>query len=196
MSSNEARAIVREFKSQVLILGGLVAFMWTLETIDRILLGSLDVYGIVPRYLFGLRGILFAPFLHGNYAHLMGNTLPFIVLGWLVMLRRTRDFFVVSAIAMLVGGMGTWLFGSPGTHIGASGVIFGYLGFLLARGYFERSIGSVLFSIVVGFLYGGLIWGVLPGQPGISWEGHLFGFLGGVLAARLLSDRQPKKSLS
>lgn len=190
MSSNEARAIVREVKSQVLILGGLVAFMWTLETIDRILLGSLDVYGIVPRYLFGLRGILFAPFLHGNYAHLIGNTLPFIVLGWLVMLRRTRDFFVVSAIAMLVGGMGTWLFGSPGTHIGASGVIFGYLGFLLARGYFERSIGSILFSIVVGSLYGGLIWGVLPGQPGISWEGHLFGFIGGVIAARLLSDRK------
>jgi membrane associated rhomboid family serine protease len=104
------------------------------------------------------------------------------------MLRRTSDFFVVSAIAMLVGGLGTWLFGAPALHIGASGVIFGYLGFLLLRGYFERKFASILFSVFVGILYGSLIWGVLPGQPGISWEGHLFGFLGGVLAAKLLAE--------
>jgi membrane associated rhomboid family serine protease len=190
MRSNEAKAIAREFKSHVLILGGIVALMWAIEIVDHVLGGALDIYGIVPRHAFGLRGILFAPMLHGNFAHLMGNTVPFIVLGWLVMLRRTSDFFFVTLIAMLVGGLGTWLIGSPGTHIGASGVIFGYLGFLLSRGYFERSLTAILFSVVVGFLYGGLIFGVLPGQLGISWEGHLFGFIGGVLAASWLSDRK------
>jgi membrane associated rhomboid family serine protease len=91
---------------------------------------------------------------------------------------------------MLVSGLGVWLFGSAGLHIGASGVVFGYLGFLLARGYFERNIPSILLSVIVGFLYGGAIWGVLPTQPGVSWEGHLFGFIGGVIAARFLSQRK------
>jgi membrane associated rhomboid family serine protease len=188
-TSSEARAIAREFKAQVLILGGLVALMWGIEIVDRILLGSLDIYGIIPRTLIGLRGILFAPLLHGNFAHLIGNTIPFVILGWLVMLRRTRDFFVVTPIVMLVGGLGTWLIGSPGVHIGASGVIFGYLGFLLSRGYFERSLTAIAFSIVVAVLYGGLIWGVIPGNPGISWEGHLFGFIGGIIAARLVAKK-------
>jgi membrane associated rhomboid family serine protease len=188
-SSSEAKAIAREFKAQVLILGGLVALMWGIEIVDQILLGSLDIYGIKPRTLIGLRGILFAPLLHGSFAHLIGNTIPFVILGWLVMLRRTRDFFVVTPIVMLVGGLGTWLIGSPGIHIGASGVIFGYLGFLLSRGYFERSLTAIAFSIVVAALYGGLIWGVLPGHPGISWEGHLFGFIGGIIAARLVAKK-------
>jgi membrane associated rhomboid family serine protease len=91
---------------------------------------------------------------------------------------------------MLVSGLGVWLFGASGVHVGASGLIFGYLGFLLLRGYFERNFPSILLSLIVGFLYGGAIWGVLPTQPGISWEGHLFGFIGGVLAARLLARRK------
>lgn len=196
MSSSETKAIAREFKAQVYILGGLVALMWALEFIDLFLGGALNQFGIMPRSLVGLRGILFAPLLHGNFPHLISNTVPFIVLGWLVMLRRTSDFFVVTPIAMLVGGLGTWLIGSPySVHIGASGVIFGYLGFLLLRGYFERSVTAILFSVVVGFLYGGILWGVLPGQIGISWEGHLFGFIGGVIAARLLSDRPIRRSM-
>lgn len=182
------KAIASEVKTHVIILVGLVALMWIIEILDQLVGGRLDIYGIYPRHLIGLRGILFAPFLHGNFPHLIANTVPFITLGWLIMLRRTSDFFVVSAIAMLVGGLGTWLFGAPALHIGASGVIFGYLGFLLLRGYFERKFASILFSVFVGILYGSLIWGVLPGQPGISWEGHLFGFLGGVLAAKLLAE--------
>jgi membrane associated rhomboid family serine protease len=193
MSNSDMKAIASELKAQIVILGGLVALMWIVEIVDRVLGGTLDRYGIVPHTFIGLRGILFAPFLHGSFMHLIGNTIPFVTLGWLVMLRRTSDFFVVSAIAMLIGGLGTWLIGSPSTvHIGASGVIFGYLGFLLLRGYFERSFVAMAFSIMVGVLYGGLIWGVLPGQIGISWQGHLFGFIGGVLAARLLAA-SPKK---
>jgi membrane associated rhomboid family serine protease len=186
----ETKALARELKTQGTILGGFVATIWVLEVVDIFLGGALNRYGILPRNLIGLRGILFAPFLHGNFAHLIANTIPFLTLGWFVMLRETSDFFVVTGITMLVSGLGVWLFGSAGLHIGASGVVFGYLGFLLARGYFERNIPSILLSVIVGFLYGGAIWGVLPTQPGVSWEGHLFGFIGGVIAARFLSQRK------
>jgi membrane associated rhomboid family serine protease len=136
----------------------------------------------------GLRGVVFAPFLHANFAHLMANTLPLIVLGWLIMLRETRDFFTVWAVSAVVSGLGTWLIGpSMSVHIGASGVIFGFLGYLLARGWFERRAASIAVALGVGLLYGGAIFGVLPGQVGISWQAHLFGFLGGVLAARWMS---------
>ena len=195
MSSQETRALVRELKTQVTILGGFVALMWLIELVDILVFRqALNIYGILPRQIIGLRGILFAPFLHGGLGHLIANTLPFLILGWFVMLRETSDFFVVTGITMLVSGLGVWLFGSPGLHIGASGIVFGYLGFLLLRGYFERNIPSILLSLIVGVLYGSLIWGVLPLQQGISWEGHLFGFIGGVLAARLLT--RPKKKLS
>ncbi|MBD2092868.1 rhomboid family intramembrane serine protease [Microcoleus sp. FACHB-1515] len=189
MSSGEMKAIAREFKLHVAIIGGLVALAWAIEIVDLFLGGWLNQFGIFPRTIIGLRGILFAPLLHGNIPHLIGNTIPFIILGWLVMLRRTSDFFIVTAIVALLGGLGTWLFGAPALHIGASGVIFGYFGFLLARGYFERSFVAIGFSVLVAILYGGMIFGVLPGQYGISWEGHLFGFLGGIFTARLLGKR-------
>lgn len=190
MSKNEINGIKDELITHGLVLIGLVALMWIVEIADfTIFRGYLNSYGIEPRHIIGLRGILFAPFLHGNFPHLIANTIPFIILGWFVMLREVSDFFIVTAVTMFVGGIGVWIFGSPGHHIGASGLIFGYLGFLLLRGVFERSFVGIFLSVIVVFLYGGLIWGVLPGQPGISWEGHLFGFLGGVLAARLLSER-------
>jgi membrane associated rhomboid family serine protease len=186
-----SKGIRHEVKTQALILGTFLGIFWTVEILDRYFFrDQLDVFGIIPRNLVGLRGILFAPFLHGGFPHLIANTVPFLVLGWLVMLQETSDFFIVTALTMLVGGVGVWLFGAPGFHIGASILIFGYLGFLLFRGYFQRNIPSILLSIVVGLLYGGAIWGVLPGQPGVSWQGHLFGFLGGVLAARLIATEK------
>lgn len=195
---DEVRALASEVKAQILILGGFLAVMWGLEILDVFLggagrsCGGLNQFGIFPRQIVALRGILFAPFLHGGFGHLIANSIPFATLGWFVMLRRTSDFFVVTAIAMLVGGLGTWLFGTPGCHVGASGVIFGYLGFLISRGYFERRLGSMLFSAIVLITYGGLLWGVLPIRYGISWEGHLFGFIGGVVAAKFLAE--PKQS--
>ena len=192
MSSKEAKAIARELKTQVIILGGFIALIWTLEIVDQLLLGgALLSYGIRPRSIIGLRGILFAPFLHAGFAHVAANTIPFLTLGWLIMLRETSDFFVVTAVTMVISGLGTWLIGSANSiHIGASGLIFGYLGFLLLRGYFERSVTAILFSLIVGFIYGGLIWGVLPLQFGVSWQGHLFGFIGGGVAARLLARQK------
>ena len=192
LMSNKDTGITRELVAHASILFGLVAIMWGIEIVDQLLGGALDRFGILPRTMIGLRGIVFAPLLHGGFAHLASNTVPFLVLGWLVMLRRTSEFFWVTLITMLVAGVGTWVFGSPGFHIGASGVIFGYLGFLLLRGYFERSFISIFLSVVVAFFYGGLLWGVLPNQPGISWEGHLFGFIGGAIAAKLLATPRAK----
>ena len=182
----------QEIKTQAIILATFVAIFWLLEILDQFVFrGSLDIFGIIPHQVIGLRGILFAPFLHGDFTHLIANTVPFLILGWLVMLQETSDFFIVTGLTMLVGGLGVWLFAAPGSiHIGASILIFGYLGFLLLRGYFQRNIPSILLSILVFLLYGGTIWGVLPSRPGISWQGHLFGFLGGVLAAKLIATEK------
>ncbi len=190
------RSIVGNFKLQIKTLLAIVAILWVIEAVDLIFFGgALNNLGIRPRTVSGLWGILFAPFLHGNFAHLLANTIPLVSLGWLIMLRKSGDLIPVTAISALVGGFGTWLIGSPGVHIGASGVIFGYFGFLLLRGYFERSIGAIALSILVTFLYGGIIWGVLPNQPGISWEGHLCGFIGGAIAARLLASPRKRESI-
>ncbi|MEL6470295.1 MAG: rhomboid family intramembrane serine protease [Cyanobacteria bacterium J06623_4] len=188
------RSIVGEFRRQIKTLLSVVALLWAIEIIDQIFFrGALNRLGIRPRSLSGLWGILFAPFLHGDFAHLLANTIPLVSLGWLIMLRETGDWLVVSIIAALVSGLGTWLIGSPySVHIGASGVVFGYFGYLLLRGYFERSVVAIAFSLLVTFLYGGIIWGVLPTQPGVSWEGHLFGFIGGILAAKLLATPRRK----
>lgn len=188
----EKAAIAQELKTQLFVLFGLVAVMWAVEIVDQgifrpVFRSTLDIYGIIPRNPIGLRGIFFAPFLHGSFVHLLGNTFPFLILGWLIMLREIRDFWVVSLVAAGVGGAGTWLVGAPGVHIGASGVIFGYLGYLLLRGYFERSVFAIALSLGVGTLFGSLLWGLLPMQAGISWEGHLFGFIGGAIAAKLLA---------
>ncbi len=187
-----SEGITEELITHAQILGGLVAIMWGLEILNQFFFrNTLESFGIIPRTFLGLRGILFAPFLHANFAHLVANTLPFLGLGWLVMVRRISDFFTVSWITMLVSGLGVWLFaGADTVTVGASGVIFGYLGYLLARGWFERKPGSIIFSLIVLFVYGGLVWGVLPLMPGVSWQGHLFGLLGGVLAARLLTKRK------
>jgi membrane associated rhomboid family serine protease len=196
MSKGELTAIKRELKLQATLLFGFVGLLWAIEIVDAVLfLGSLDRFGVRPRSMEGLVGVAFAPLLHMGFGHLIANTLPLITLGWLIMLRQTRDLVVVTVLAALVSGLGTWLIGaSDSVHIGASGVIFGYFGFLLLRGYFERSVLSIGLSLAVAAVYGGMLWGVLPSGYRISWEGHLFGFLGGVLAARIMSRRAPAKS--
>ncbi len=190
---DEERGILQEIQAQVTILGGLVLVAWAIELVDIFVFRQrLDLFGIYPRTLIGLRGIVFAPFLHGGIYHLVANTVPFVTLGWLIMLRRTSDFLIVSLISALVGGLGTWLFGRPSIHIGASGVIFGFLGYLLTRGWFERKPLSIALSLFVAIVYGSMIGGVLPVNGWVSWEGHLFGFLGGVAAAWLMSDLRRK----
>ena len=188
----KVQTISGEIATQAKILGALVAIFWIVTIVNEILLrGRLTQLGIYPQNPIGLRGILFAPFLHGGFYHVAANTVPFIVLGWLVMLRNISDFYAVSAIAALSSGLGTWLIGSPrSVHIGASGVVFGYFGYLLFRGYFERSFVAIAISLIIAVTYGSLIWGVLPTRSYISWEGHLFGFIGGIIAAKLLADQK------
>ena len=191
--SEDWKAIRRELKVHGWLLFVPLAVMWIVQIVNAVTMHSLDRFGIHPWSLPGLIGIVFAPFLHGSFGHLMANSLPFLLFGWLILLHDVRDYVVVSLLAMLVGGLGTWLAGAPGSvHVGASGVIFGYFGFLLMRGWFRRSFGSILLSLLIAVVYGGLIFGVLPGQTGISWQGHLFGFLGGVLSARMLARPRPR----
>ena len=172
-------------KSQATVLGGAVALMWIAFFATVATHGALMSLGIIPRSVIGLRGILFAPFLHGSFAHLLANSIPFAMMGWFVMLRDSRHFVTVTAAAMLGSGLVAWLLGAPGSvHVGASGVIFGYLGFLMLSGWYTRSVASIMISVLVTVMWGGLVFGVLPGQMGISWQAHLGGFIGGALAAR------------
>lgn len=182
------QSVGSELMTHAILLGALIFLLWLLEGLDQFFWHETwDFYGIQPRTITGLRHIFFAPFLHKGFNHLLANTVPFLLLGWFVVLRGVRTFLLVSLIAALISGLGVWLLGRPATiHIGLSGVIFGYLGFLLFRGYFERSSQAIGLAIVAGFLYGSMIWGVLPLQPNVSWLGHLFGFIGGAWAARQL----------
>lgn len=185
----ESRRAVVAFKSQAATLGGALAVMWASLGANLALGGALFQYGVIPRTLIGLRGILFAPFIHGSVAHLAANSVPFALLGWLVMLSGRGRFLRVTLAAMLGSGLMAWLLGAPGSvHVGASGVIFGYLGYLMVNGLFTRKFWSILLSAGVTALWGGLVFGVLPGQPGISWQAHFGGLVAGVFAARSLGS--------
>lgn len=151
-------------------------------TVINALLGyGLNDYGIVPREFVGLRGIIFSPFLHGSIQHLIVNTLSFVVLGGLLLMKSAREFIGVILFVTVFGGLGVWLIGQTNSvHVGASGVIFGVFGYLVARGFVAKKTVDLLISILVIVFYGGLIWGVLPGRAGVSWEGHLCGLLAGI----------------
>ena len=180
----ETTGLFKELQSQGTILVCVVIVLWTIELANSLMDNALNDFGIRPRNIEGLRGILFAPFLHGNWRHLISNTFPLIILSWLIMARDRSEWIAVTVLTAIASGLGTWLFGGAATvHIGASGVVFGYFGFLVARAYFERSFGSIAISLLVLALFGGMIWGILPVRVGISWEGHLFGLLGGIAAA-------------
>ncbi len=169
---------------QVILL--FVAILYVVELADQLTGSRLQrAGGIEPREVDGLDGILFAPVLHGPWAHLVANTLPLLVLGFLLLLGGVRRWLVVTATIWIVGGIGVWLTGPDNTlHIGASVLVFGWLTYLLLRGAYSRQPGQLALGLVLLLAYGGLLWGILPGQPGISWQGHLFGAIGGGLAAR------------
>ena len=194
-NSEKATPGWRLLKSHVIILGTFLALFFGLEFADWFLRSALDQYGVRPRTVDGLYGIAFAPFLHAGFKHLISNSAPFVVLGWLVLLQGVWRFFGVYLLSSITAGLGTWLIGGSDTvHIGASGVIFGFLAYLLFGALFRRDVLSVILSLLAGALYGGVIFGILPGTPGVSWEGHLFGFAGGILAARLFAPSSAKRA--
>lgn len=185
------RAVVVELRQVATILATVLAVLWLVLLVNNVFLGgALNRYGIEPRTVSGLRGIVFAPFLHAGVAHLAANSTGLLLLGGLVLLRRRADFWMVTFVGMLVGGLCTWLLARPSIHIGASGVVFAYLGYLLCTGIFERRLGAIMLSLLVGFVWGGLLFGILPGQQGISWESHLFGLVAGAFAAWLAAGRR------
>lgn len=169
------------------VIAAFTGMLYLVEAADTVLGGALDREGIQPRRLDGLDGVLWAPVLHAGWQHLVANTVPILVLGFFVLAGGVGQFVMVTATVWIIGGMGIWFFASEGTHIGASILVFGWLMFLLARGFFVRSAGQITLAAMLFLLWGGILWGILPGAPGISWEGHLFGALGGLLAARLVA---------
>lgn len=170
----------------------LVCVMWALEVVDYLGDGYLDRYGIIAHEPDGLPGIFFAPFLHAGFPHLMANSLPLLILGFLAAVRGIGKFLGASLIIIVVSGIGVWVT-SPADSVtlGASGLVFGYFGYVVARGLFDRRLLDIVLGVIVAALYWSILWGALPGETGISWQGHLFGLIGGVLGAWVLRRRRP-----
>jgi membrane associated rhomboid family serine protease len=172
------------------VILGFVALLYVVEAVDTVLGGRLDGAGVRPREVDGLDGIVFAPLLHAGWQHLEANTLPLLVFGFLILLAGVARWLWVTAVVWVVGGAGTWLTGQPhSVHLGASVLAFGWLVYLLVRGVFSRRPGQVLLGLLLLVVYGGVLWGVLPNSSGVSWQGHLFGAVGGALAAWWWGER-------
>jgi membrane associated rhomboid family serine protease len=170
----------------------LVAAMWVAEVVDLAVDHRLDRYGIEPRDPDGLDGVVAAPFLHVGFGHLVANTIPFVVLGVVIALEGPLRLVAVTAMVALISGLGTWLTAAQGTvHVGASGVVFGYATYLIARGVFNRRGAELAIGLAVALVWGGALVGGLEPRSGISWQGHLFGAVGGVVAARALARERP-----
>jgi membrane associated rhomboid family serine protease len=162
----------------------LTALCWLVFLVNNLMLGGhFDQSGIKPRQIGSLPGIIFAPFLHGSYQHLAANTLPLLVLGGIISARSQGEFVVVTVAGILLGGSLTWLFARNACHIGASGLIFCYFGYLASMALFNRTFGTLCLSIACIVGYGGIVWGIVPTSAAISWESHLFGLVAGTALA-------------
>lgn len=192
VSNARARVFPAKPGQAAMLIAAFTGVLYLAEALNTVLVGIFDGVGIRPRTIDGLYGVLWAPLLHADWQHLAANTLPVLVLGFLVLAGGPGQFVAVTATIWLVGGFGTWLIGGPNTlHIGASILVFGWMVFLLVRGFFARSPAQITLAALLFLLWGGILWGVLPGTPGVSWEGHLCGALGGFLAARIFARPAP-----
>lgn len=174
-------ASVQQRVAVVLILVGAI---WTVEIVNWSLAHGLNRFGILPRTAHGLIGIVAAPFLHANPAHAASNTLPLLVLGWLVSLHGRERFLRVAICVTLGTGIAVWLFARGAYHVGASGLVFGLFGYIVGRAWYERSLGAIASALGAVLLYGGLVFGVFPARQ-VSFESHLFGLIVGIAFARL-----------
>jgi membrane associated rhomboid family serine protease len=170
-------------------VGVLIALCWTVFVLNNLILdGHLNQYGIRPRHAGGLPGIFWSPFLHGSLKHLLANTLPLAILGGILCLRARNEFGIVTVAGTILSGGLTWLIGRNAYHIGASGLIFCFFGYLASLALFERKIGTLIVSVVCVIGYGGIVRGMLPTSSAISWEGHLAGFISGIILAWFISN--------
>ena len=184
------RAGSRATSAAVLMIGWL-ALLWVLESIDVISGHRLDTFGIQPRKASELLDVVPAAFLHFGFGHLAANSIPLLVLGFIAALRGIGRYLAVAFVIIVIGGLGVWLFSPSHTNTaGASVLIFGLFGYLLIRGFVDRRALDIVVGVGIGAYYGtSILWGVLPTNTGVSWQGHLFGLLGGVAAAYLFRER-------
>ena len=176
---------------------GYLVVLWGIHIINYAIFGGqLSYYGIHPLDFNGIWGIVTAPLLHDDWEHLMGNSLPGAVFCFLIGLSGRKAWWEVTLLVVLIGGLGTWLLGGPGTnHIGASSLVYGWLAYLLVRGIFNRSLIQIVLGVVLGVAYSGLVWGVLPIYEGVSWQGHLFGAIGGIVAGMTITSDDTSKQI-
>ncbi len=181
---------MKTVRRDVTLLFGVILFLW-LVLITGNLFGLFSSCGVHPRNvsLGSALGLLCAPLVHGGPLHLLANTISFAILGFLVLRYGLSTFLQVTLWGAIIGGIFVWMMGRSTIHIGASGVIFAYFGFIMASAYFRRSMVSILLATVVFIFYGGMVFGVLPGTPGVSWESHLAGLVSGILLARLYREK-------
>ena len=178
-----------------IVVGVAVALLWLIELVDQLTRGSLDALGIHSWQVASLPAVFVAPWLHVDWAHLAANTVPFAVLGFLVVIGGAIRAMLATLWSVVVSGMFAWLLSPPYTlTIGASGLIFGWLTYLLSRGVFSRDGKQILLAVVIFLVYGGILWGVLPTQVGVSWQAHLGGAIGGVLAAWFVHGRRASRT--
>ncbi len=181
-----------ERETAALIVIAMVGLMWLVEIVDQLDDRRLEQYGIKPHDVDGLVGVVTAPFLHAGFGHLIGNTIPLLVLGLVIALSGIVRLLKATAIIIVVGGLGTWLIAPSGTdHIGASGLVFGYSTYLITRGIFSRELRHLFIGVAVAAIYGATLLVALAPRDGISWQGHLCGGIGGIAAAWLIDRRAP-----
>ena len=170
----------------------IIAILWIVHAITLIL-PDISKYGIIPRETVGIAGIFTAPFLHGDIYHLIANTTSFFIFGCILALIEPALFFSILANITIIGGFATWIFAREANHIGASGVIFGLFGYIVAVGFFRKKLLYIIVSVLIIFIYGGMVFQVLPGDPGVSWESHLFGFLAGIFTAHRFAHKPSQR---
>ena len=169
------------------------AVLWIVHLLSLLFNEDLSKLGLLPRNLIGLLGILTSPLIHADFSHLISNTIPLIILGWIIFYFYPKVSYILFIFMYLVTGLLVWIFARQVYHIGASGIVYGFVSFLFFSGIFRRDNKSISLALIITFLYGGLVWGMIPGLKGISWESHLFGAITGLIAAYMFRNIDPPK---
>jgi membrane associated rhomboid family serine protease len=178
-------------KQQIRFVLAIFLLISAIEVINLLTGRILNQLGTIPRYVPGLRGIVLGPFLHGSLQHYFSNIIPLCIFSYLLLQYGLKRYLQLTVWIMLITGLLIWLFARPATHIGASGVIYGYFGYLVLAGFLSGKFKLMIISVLVAFFYGGLIWGILPSAPFVSWESHLFGIIAGIAGAKLWAKPSP-----
>lgn len=179
----------------LVVMLAVAALLWVVQVVNAAEHYSLNRFALRPRNVDGLWGVLTAPLLHQGWGQLSSDTVSIVLIGWVLLLAGVRSWLTVSAIVLVVGGLLTWLVAPSGALVGASGIVFGWLGYLIARAYFSRKIRWILVAALVVFFFGGLLLGLLPTFGAhVPWQAHGSGFASGILAGAVLHPRRPRRA--